>query len=66
MYIQTCYVVLQRYVLEVAGRKPSGQWGSMFVFQVTGCNEYQENSPFLFCVCIQVLTLLRLPSSEFN
>lgn len=50
-----------------SGREKEIWRGRFYVyFEVFGCNEYQENSPFIFCVCIQVFAVSRPWSSEFN
>lgn len=50
-----------------SGREKEIWRGRFYVcFEVIGCNEYQENSPFIFCVCIQVLAVSSPRRSEFN
>lgn len=63
---ETYYLVLQRYILEVVARKKSGRGISVFVLEWLDAVNTKKITSFLFCICMQVLSVLRMGNSEFN
>lgn len=53
--IQACYLVLQRYILEVAGRKKSGGGGSMFVLKSLDAMNTKKIAPLYFAFAYKYL-----------